>query len=247
MDLQLTDRIALVTGSSRGLGLASARALLAEGCRVAVCARGAERLEEAAESLRREGGADRVLAVQADLSTAAGVATVVGRTVERFGGLNVLVNNVGRAGGGGHRRDGGCGLDRGARRDAVSRHPGVAPVGASSARARRRRHHHDRVDLGPRVRRQDDLQRGQGGGDQSRQVDGPRAGAGQHPREQRGARVHFVSRRVVAPPAAGRPGRDGGVRAGAAPVRALRPGGGSGRGRRVSRLAAGELGEAARA
>lgn len=101
MDLQLTDRIALVTGSSRGLGLASARALLAEGCKVAVCARGAERLEEAAESLRRESAADRVLAVTADLSTAAGVATVVGRTVERFGGLDVLVNNVGRAGGGG--------------------------------------------------------------------------------------------------------------------------------------------------
>ena len=101
MDLQLTDRIALVTGSSRGLGLASARALLAEGCKVAICARGAERLKEAAESLRRESAAERVLAVQVDLSTAEGVATVVGRTVESFGGLDVLVNNVGRAGGGG--------------------------------------------------------------------------------------------------------------------------------------------------
>ena len=101
MDLQLTDRIALVTGSSRGLGLASARALLDEGCGVAICARGAERLEEAAESLKREGGAGRVLAVQADLSTADGVAAVVGRTVEDFGGLDILVNNVGRAGGGG--------------------------------------------------------------------------------------------------------------------------------------------------
>ncbi|MCE2539239.1 MAG: SDR family oxidoreductase [Acidobacteria bacterium] len=101
MDLQLTDRIALVTGSSRGLGLASARALLDEGCKVAICARGAERLEAAAETLRRERGAVRVLAVQADLSTAEGVAAVVGRTVEKFGGLDVLVNNVGRAGGGG--------------------------------------------------------------------------------------------------------------------------------------------------
>ena len=101
MDLQLTDRVALVTGSSRGLGLASARALLGEGCKVAICARGAERLEAAAETLRRERGADRVLAVQADLSTADGVAAVVGRTVENFGGLDVLVNNVGRAGGGG--------------------------------------------------------------------------------------------------------------------------------------------------
>ena len=101
MDLQLTDQIALVTGSSRGLGFASARALLEEGCKVAVCARGAERLEEAAETLRRAGAPDRVLAVQADLSTAEGVAAVVDRTVATFGGLDVLVNNVGRAGGGG--------------------------------------------------------------------------------------------------------------------------------------------------
>ncbi len=101
MDLQLTDRIALVTGSSRGLGFASARGLLAEGCKVAICARGAERLAEAAEMLRRESGADRVLAVPADLSVGEGVAAVVGRTVETFGGLDILVNNVGRAGGGG--------------------------------------------------------------------------------------------------------------------------------------------------
>ena len=101
MDLQLTDRIALVTGSSRGLGFASARGLLAEGCKVAICARGREHLEEAAETLRRESGADRVLAVPADLSVEDGVAAVVGRTVETFGGLDILVNNVGRAGGGG--------------------------------------------------------------------------------------------------------------------------------------------------
>ena len=102
MDLQLTDRIALVTGSSRGLGFASARALLHEGCKVALCARGGERLEAAAEALRQAaGGADRVLAVQADLSAAEGVAAVVDRTVGTFGGLDVLVNNVGRAGGGG--------------------------------------------------------------------------------------------------------------------------------------------------
>ena len=101
MDLQLTDKIALVTGSSRGLGFASARALIEEGCRVAICARDGERLEETAETFRRESGEDRVLAVQADLSTAEGVATVLDRTVEAFGGVDILVNNVGRAGGGG--------------------------------------------------------------------------------------------------------------------------------------------------
>ena len=101
MDLQLTDKIALVTGSSRGLGFASARALLDEGCKVAVCARARERLDAAAAQLHGQDAEDRVLAVQADLSTAEGVATVLDRTVESFGGVDILVNNVGRAGGGG--------------------------------------------------------------------------------------------------------------------------------------------------
>ena len=101
MDLQLGGRIALVTGSSRGLGLASARALLDEGCRVAICARGAERLAAAAATLRQAGDPEDVLAVQADLSTGEGVETVLRRTVDTFGGIDILVNNVGRAGGGG--------------------------------------------------------------------------------------------------------------------------------------------------
>ena len=101
MDLGLTDKIAIITGSSRGLGLASARALVAEGCRVCLCARGEERLAEAAvevEASARKPG--MVLAVQADVSTAAGVEQVIARTVEQFGGLDILVNNVGKAGGG---------------------------------------------------------------------------------------------------------------------------------------------------
>jgi 3-oxoacyl-[acyl-carrier protein] reductase len=102
MDLALTDKVAIVTGASRGLGLASARALVAEGCRVCICARGAERLAEAAVEV--EAAAKRpnmVMAVQVDVSTAAGVDLVIARTVEGFGGLDVLVNNVGRAAGAG--------------------------------------------------------------------------------------------------------------------------------------------------
>jgi 3-oxoacyl-[acyl-carrier protein] reductase len=89
-----------VTGSSRGLGLASARALVAEGCRVCICARGQEQLAEAAlavEASARKPG--MVIAVQADVSTVAGVELVVNRAVEAFNGIDVLVNNVGRAGG----------------------------------------------------------------------------------------------------------------------------------------------------
>lgn len=100
MDLGLTDKVAVVTGSSRGLGLASARALVAEGSRVVLCARGAETLAEAA--LEVEAAARRpnmIATVQADVSTPAGVELVISRAVDVFGGLDILINNVGRAAG----------------------------------------------------------------------------------------------------------------------------------------------------
>src|SRR4029077_3324575 len=98
MELGLTDKVAVITGSSRGLGLASARSLVLEGCRVCLCARGAERLAEAA--LEVEAAAKRpnmVTAVQADVSTAPGVELAINHAVETFGGLDILVNSVGRA------------------------------------------------------------------------------------------------------------------------------------------------------
>jgi 3-oxoacyl-[acyl-carrier protein] reductase len=95
MDLGLTDKIAIVTGSTRGLGLATARALLAEGCHVTICARGESGLADAVADLRRLGSDRRLLAVQADLATDKGVADVITRTVETFGGLDILVNNIG--------------------------------------------------------------------------------------------------------------------------------------------------------
>jgi 3-oxoacyl-[acyl-carrier protein] reductase len=104
VDLQLSGKVAIVTGSSKGLGLASARALIEEGCRVTICARGEAALAEAASGLRTLAGADgsaRVLAVSADLTTAEGVDLVFARTVEAFGGLDILVNNVGVAKGAG--------------------------------------------------------------------------------------------------------------------------------------------------
>src|SRR5258707_5759447 len=101
MDLQLAGKVAIVTGSSRGFGFASAAALAAEGCLITICARGEARLEEAASALSRVAGPSgqpaHVLAVPADLSTQAGVEQVVSGTVEAFGGLDILVNNVGLA------------------------------------------------------------------------------------------------------------------------------------------------------
>ena len=102
MDLQLNDKVALITGSSRGIGLAIAHALAAEGCRVAMCARTEARLNQSALDVgQTAGAAESVLAVAADVSTEGGAAAVVARTVETFGGIDVLVNNVSMAGGGG--------------------------------------------------------------------------------------------------------------------------------------------------
>src|SRR5262245_42502480 len=102
MDLGLRDKVAIVTGSSRGLGLASAKALAAEGCRVTLCGRTEATLHAAAREVASlAGGEERVLAVPADLAQADGVQRVIDRTVERFAGLDVLVNNVGLGRGGG--------------------------------------------------------------------------------------------------------------------------------------------------
>jgi len=102
VNLQLDHKVALVTGGSRGLGLASARALLAEGCHVAICARGAERLEQAAAELRSSAASDaQVLPLMGDVSKPDEPARIVEATVAHFGGLDVLINNVGLARGAG--------------------------------------------------------------------------------------------------------------------------------------------------
>lgn len=101
VDLQLRDKVAIVTGSSRGLGLASARALAAEGCFVTLCGRTRETLDAAARDVAgHAGGSDRVRAVRADVSDGHGVEAVVAAAVDAFGGIDVLVNNVGLGRGG---------------------------------------------------------------------------------------------------------------------------------------------------
>jgi NAD(P)-dependent dehydrogenase (short-subunit alcohol dehydrogenase family) len=95
MDLELGGKVVLVTGGSDGLGAAVALRLVREGARVALCARGAERLEATASGLREAGG--EVLARVTDVTRPDEVERFVDAAVERWGRVDGLVNNAGTA------------------------------------------------------------------------------------------------------------------------------------------------------
>src|SRR5438093_3317056 len=90
MDLGIDGKVALVTAASKGLGRGVAAALASEGCRVAICAREPERLARAAAEMPGD-----VLAIPADVTDPASPGRLVDATVERFGGLAILVENAG--------------------------------------------------------------------------------------------------------------------------------------------------------
>lgn len=94
MDLDLTGKVAVVTGGSRGIGRAVGLRLAAEGCDVMLAARTQVDLETAAEEIRRETGR-RVDICPGDLRSPEGCDTLVARQGKVFGGLDILVNNAG--------------------------------------------------------------------------------------------------------------------------------------------------------
>ena len=95
MDLQLNGRSVVVTGASRGIGFAIAEAFAAEGARLTICARNAEALESARRQLAEASSDLKIQTVVADVTSAAGCEQVVEAAVQRYGALDVLVNNVG--------------------------------------------------------------------------------------------------------------------------------------------------------
>ncbi|MFQ5879948.1 MAG: SDR family oxidoreductase [Dehalococcoidia bacterium] len=94
MDLGLEGKVAIVTGASAGIGKATAMALAEEGASVAICARGQEKLQEAAAEV---GAATQgpVLAVIADMTQPQDIQQLVEETAQTFGGIDILVNNAG--------------------------------------------------------------------------------------------------------------------------------------------------------
>ncbi|MGI9148825.1 MAG: SDR family oxidoreductase [Chloroflexota bacterium] len=96
MDLELTGKVAIITGGSEGIGRATAASLGREGASVVICARRLDVLQRAAEEVAEQTGA-QILPIVADVSRARDVERLVQATLERFGRLDILVHNAGRS------------------------------------------------------------------------------------------------------------------------------------------------------
>ncbi|MFJ8235996.1 SDR family NAD(P)-dependent oxidoreductase [Ureibacillus sp. NPDC094379] len=94
MDLGLKDKVAVITGASKGIGLYSALQLVKEGAKVAIAARDEETLKEAQQFIEQQTG-ENILTISADVSTEEECKRVIEKTVKHFGQLNIVINNVG--------------------------------------------------------------------------------------------------------------------------------------------------------
>jgi NAD(P)-dependent dehydrogenase (short-subunit alcohol dehydrogenase family) len=94
MDLQLTDKVAVVTGGTAGIGLAIARGLAAEGAHLALCARDEQRLRAVVDQIKTEFPV-RVIGVAADVGGLDGPARLERAVLAEFGGADILINNAG--------------------------------------------------------------------------------------------------------------------------------------------------------
>lgn len=99
MELGLKDKIALVTGSSKGIGLAIAQALAREGCKIVINGRNANDLDSSAAQIRQATGSRAAVhTVASDVAAPGGAERAVAETVSHFGAIHILVNNAGGIG-----------------------------------------------------------------------------------------------------------------------------------------------------
>jgi 3-oxoacyl-[acyl-carrier protein] reductase len=99
MELGIAGKTAVVTGGSKGIGNAIANTLASEGADLAICARRAGPLEEAAEEIEDEHGVE-CLPITADFTEREDVAAFIDSVVDHYGGIDIMVNNAGSAPGG---------------------------------------------------------------------------------------------------------------------------------------------------
>jgi 3-oxoacyl-[acyl-carrier protein] reductase len=97
VELNIRDKIAVVTGASEGIGRAIAMGLAREGAKVGISGRRKSELERAAEEIKSSTGNDNVLTVMGDMSVRAEARRFIGEVLNRWGTVHILVNNVGRA------------------------------------------------------------------------------------------------------------------------------------------------------
>jgi len=96
MDISLKGRAAIVTGGSKGIGLGMATRFAASGADVAIVARGAEALNQAAESIRKA-SKGKIIGVQGDVAKAADIQRIYNEAMKAFGKIDILVNNAGES------------------------------------------------------------------------------------------------------------------------------------------------------
>lgn len=94
MDLELKDKVAVITGGSVGIGLAVAQALAAEGVHLVLCARNRERLYQVAEDIEQEFSV-KVVGIQADVSKQEDIRSLVGQIEDQYRAIDILINNAG--------------------------------------------------------------------------------------------------------------------------------------------------------
>src|SRR6185503_3666277 len=93
--MDVKDKVIIVTGASSGIGEATARQFAGEGAKVVLAARRVDRLESLAQEIDRMGAGAETLVVQADLSKLEDIQSLINQTLNKYGRIDVLVNNAG--------------------------------------------------------------------------------------------------------------------------------------------------------